>query len=64
VKRLCADDSAATSVKVGYRQASYKRKPDRMPGRVFLFLKGLISPDALEIALGAGGAFCFMESRR
>ena len=27
VKRLCADDSAATSVKVGYRQASYKRKP-------------------------------------
>ena len=23
VKRLCADDSAATSVKVGYRQASY-----------------------------------------
>jgi hypothetical protein len=27
VKRLCADDSAATSVKVGYRQASYKEKP-------------------------------------
>jgi len=26
VKRLCADDSAATSVKVGYRQASYKRE--------------------------------------
>jgi hypothetical protein len=26
VKRLCADDSAATSVKVGYRQASYKEK--------------------------------------
>ena len=26
VKRLCADDSAATSVKVGYRQASYKKK--------------------------------------
>ena len=26
VKRLCADDSAATSVKVGYRQASYKGK--------------------------------------
>ena len=29
VKRLCADDSAATSVKVGYRQASYKRNPTR-----------------------------------
>ena len=27
VKRLCADDSAATSVKVGYRQASYREKP-------------------------------------
>jgi hypothetical protein len=27
VKRFCADDSAATSVKVGYRQASYKEKP-------------------------------------
>jgi hypothetical protein len=26
VKRDYADDSAATSVKVGYRQASYKRK--------------------------------------
>jgi hypothetical protein len=26
VKRLCADDSAATSVKVGYRQASYIEK--------------------------------------
>jgi hypothetical protein len=27
VKQLCADDSAATSVKVGYRQACYKKKP-------------------------------------
>jgi hypothetical protein len=27
VKRLCADDSAATSVKVGYRQASYTQLP-------------------------------------
>ena len=34
VKRLCADDSAATSVKVGYRQASYlgsERNPERNP---------------------------------
>jgi hypothetical protein len=29
VKRLCADDSAATSVKVGHRQASYKAKPSQ-----------------------------------
>ena len=27
VKRFYADDSAATSVKVGYRQASYIKKP-------------------------------------
>jgi hypothetical protein len=27
VKRLCADDSAATSVKVGYRQANYYAEP-------------------------------------
>src|SRR5471030_750234 len=27
VKQLCADDSAATSVKVGYRQASYIKNP-------------------------------------
>jgi hypothetical protein len=37
VKRLCADDSAATSVKVGYRQASYMRKP------VQLILSGLFA---------------------
>jgi hypothetical protein len=29
VKRAYADDSAATSVKVGYRQASYMKKPRR-----------------------------------
>jgi hypothetical protein len=37
VKRLCADDSAATSVKVGYRQASYMQKP------VQLILSGLFA---------------------
>ena len=30
MKRLCADDSAATSVKVGYRQASYKAEPAQL----------------------------------
>ena len=37
VKRLCADDSAATSVKVGHRQASYKRKTPAHPSGGFLF---------------------------
>src|SRR6478735_7163672 len=37
VKRDYADDSAATSVKVGYRQASYKRKtPSEMAGFFFV----------------------------
>jgi hypothetical protein len=37
VKQLCADDSAATSVKVGYRQASYKEKaPSGDPVGAFL----------------------------
>jgi hypothetical protein len=30
VKRLCADDSAATSVKVGYRQANYSAEPHQV----------------------------------
>ncbi|WP_262311823.1 hypothetical protein, partial [Duganella violaceipulchra] len=30
VKQLCADDSAATSVKVGYRQASYIEEPHQV----------------------------------
>jgi hypothetical protein len=39
VKRLCADDSAATSVKVGYRQASYIENPAKLvPGGVFCFV--------------------------
>jgi hypothetical protein len=40
VKQLCADDSAATSVKVGYRQASYIEKPQQ-------------SLNALKIAISA-----------
>ena len=47
VKRLYADDSAATSVKVGYRQASYIEKPQ-------------LSLNALKIALSAKlGFFAF-----
>jgi hypothetical protein len=35
VKRAYADDSAATSVKVGYRQASYKKKTPQKCGVFF-----------------------------
>src|SRR4051812_20239398 len=37
VKRLCADDSAATSVKVGYRQASYKKKAQQRCWAFFVY---------------------------
>jgi hypothetical protein len=46
VKQLCADDSAATSVKVGYRQASYK-----------VVGKNPIRQNALKTAFSAGGVF-------
>jgi hypothetical protein len=42
VKRLCADDSAATSVKVGYRQASYKGKTPRRTAWGFFSSRGLL----------------------
>jgi hypothetical protein len=39
VKRLCADDSAATSVKVGYRQANYYAEPVQLIlGGLFAFV--------------------------
>ncbi|MDP3672198.1 MAG: hypothetical protein Q8R69_21235, partial [Telluria sp.] len=41
VKRLCADDSAATSVKVGYRQASYMKKPRQIRLSGFFFVPDL-----------------------
>jgi hypothetical protein len=37
VKRLCADDSAATSVKVGYRQACYNAKAPLTRAGLFAF---------------------------
>jgi hypothetical protein len=63
VKRYYADDSAATSVKVGYRQASYKEKaPAEMLGFFFVcrfcnlaVTKPSVSLDALEAAPSANG---------
>ena len=42
VKQLCADDSAATSVKVGYRQACYMKKPPQKCGG--FFSSGFLAP--------------------
>ena len=39
VKRICADDSAATSVKVGHRQAFIKQNPHPLPGGGFCVLR-------------------------
>ena len=44
VKRLRADDSAATSVKVGYRQATLPRTPDQIWPGVFYFAQENKSP--------------------
>ena len=47
VKRYYADDSAATSVKVGYRQASYKKEtPAEMSG--FFFVRKKVLTGALK----------------
>ena len=43
VKRFRADDSAATSVKVGYRQACYKKTPAREIWRGFLLGSRLLA---------------------
>ena len=40
VKRLCADDSAATSVKVGHRQAVIQKTPVATRRRGFLLWGG------------------------
>jgi hypothetical protein len=51
VKRYYADDSAATSVKVGYRQASYKRKtPAEMLGFFFVWRKTTRAPATAKAA--------------
>ena len=48
VKRLCADDSAGSRVKVGHRQAINRDEgPAEMPGLLF--------PGALAAADAAGG---------
>ena len=42
VKRLCADDSAATSVKVGHRQAVIQKTPVASRRRGFLLWDGAL----------------------
>jgi hypothetical protein len=63
VKQLCADDSAATSVKVGYRQASYIKTPSGDPGGVFSFALGPRQNDEpiLDKPAGAVAGFGFFH---
>ena len=42
MKRLSADDSAATSVKVGHRQAPYKKPPLSTEAGVLLFTESTV----------------------
>ena len=54
VKRLCADDSAATSVKVGHRQAVIPATPRRQqaPGGFALWAVHPAGSGATLVALG------------
>ena len=52
VKRLCADDSAATSVKVGHRQAVTPKHPLGLPLRGCLLLEAR-TPSAALLRLAA-----------
>jgi hypothetical protein len=47
VKRLRADDSAVTSVKVGYRQATILKTPSHDWLGVFLFRRGSLDTDSI-----------------
>ena len=47
VKRLCADDSAATSVKVGHRQAIILKTPDHDWSGVFLLGRRSLDADSI-----------------
>ncbi|WP_207231492.1 hypothetical protein, partial [Duganella sp. BK701] len=57
VKRLYADDSAATSVKVGYRQASYSAKKARS---VYLCGPFCFGATGLRTVLICGNERCTM----
>jgi hypothetical protein len=56
VKRLCADDSAATSVKVGYRQASYKRETPCRNVWGFFSSDGVVMPPWLASKVAVASA--------
>ena len=51
VKRLCADDSAATSVKVGHRQAIMRKTPTEYQ-LGFFFASGQEQKDKIHKNLG------------
>lgn len=49
VKRLCADDSGRTSVKVGHRQAFISQKPPPVIGRGFLHWRALNRQSSAQV---------------
>jgi hypothetical protein len=59
VKRYYADDSAATSVKVGYRQASYKEKTQQ---RCWVFFRLEKSDACARDGQGRHEPRCFFSS--
>ena len=63
VKRLCADDSVHTYVKVGHRQTPCKAKCPTLQGGAFCFV-GLIVTYCNEVTTRATGACCGGDSYR
>ena len=62
VKRLCANDSAATSVKVGYRQAVIPENPRQSPGGGFCF--GRTEIENLDVINGGRGKEKVEDAKR
>ena len=57
VKRLCADDSAATSVKVGHRQATIPKNPRLCEVGVFYCVRSMCIPCSASEAKSSDAAF-------
>ncbi len=64
VKRLCADDSAATSVKVGHRQAFIRKPPSSNLVGGFCFLRRRIFTPARQTRMHLLSPFSASRTRR
>ena len=64
VKRLCADDSADSRVKVGHRQAIKPKTPQHSLGRFFCRSSSKCQGQAFTLATTVKPAVCQWPGRR